>query len=354
MMIVNLIKTISINEINSVSHIFFDVRSPKEFEEYHIPGAINLSLFSNEERAEIGTIYKQQSKECAMERGLEIVSPKLPDFFKKIKQEMRKNPNKEFVFYCARGGMRSKSIAQTMSLMGIDCLQLDGGIRSYRKQIEKMFDEYIQMSKKIIVIEGYTGAMKTKLLERLQVEGYPVINLEAMAGHKGSIFGRIGENPASQKKFESNLYERLKKLKSSPALIIESESKRIGRIAVPDFLLEGKFSGTRIHVDIPFFLRVKHICDVYNPVVYKDEIKEAVDKLSKRIPHGIMLEIQKAVEKQDYERVVSFLLENYYDPKYEFAEQKYSSKCVTIYGETFENLYDQIKDEIDSLISHIN
>lgn len=341
------IKTIRINEIDFDSHLLFDVRSPKEYEEYHIPGAKCLSIFSNDERAEIGTIYKQNSKEQAIERGLEIVAPKLPDFFKTIKTEMTVHPEKQVVIYCARGGMRSKSIAQTMSMMGINCLQLDGGIRSYRKQIEKMLDEYSQYPHKIIVIEGYTGTMKTKFLEKLQDEGYPVINLEGMASHKGSIFGRIGEEPASQKKFESRLYERLNELKDSPVFIIESESKRIGRVVVPDFLLEGKYSGTRIHIDMPFRMRVKYICEVYDPLFHKEEIEEAVLKLSKRIPLPIMTEIKAALTQQDYEKVVSFLLENYYDPKYEFAEQKYESQCIKVCGDSFDYLYNEIKNEIN-------
>jgi tRNA 2-selenouridine synthase len=350
MMIVNDIRTIQINEIDYDSHLIFDVRSPKEYEEYHIPGAKCLSMFTNDERAEIGTIYKQNSKEKAMERGLEIVAPKLPDFFKTIKTEMAENPEKQVVIYCARGGMRSKSIAQTVSMMGINCLQLDGGIRSYRKQIENTLMDYVENQKKIIVIEGYTGTMKTKFLENLQEEGFPVINLERMASHKGSIFGRIGEEPASQKLFESRLFERLKKLKESPVLIIESESKRIGRILVPDFLLEGKFSGTRIHIDMPFVMRVKYICDVYDPLIHKEEIEEAVLKLSKRIPYPIMKEIKEALTQQDYEKVVSFLLENYYDPKYEFAEQKYESQCIKVYGDSFDYLYNEIKNEINKIL----
>jgi tRNA 2-selenouridine synthase len=348
MMVVNNIQTISIEKIDSESHLLFDVRSPKEYEEYHIPGAKCLSIFSNEERAEIGTIYKQISKEKAMERGLEIVAPKLPDFFKEIKTAIKENPEKQVVIYCARGGMRSKSISQTMAMMGLENLQLEGGIRSYRKQIDRMFESYVQSRKNIIVIEGYTGTMKTKFLEKLSGEGYPVINLEEMAGHKGSIFGRIGEDPASQKKFESRLFERLKELENSPALIIESESKRIGRVVVPDFLLEGKYTGTRIHIDMPFYLRVKYICEVYDPLLHKDEIEEAVIKLTKRIQPAIMTEIKDALVEQDYESVVSFLLENYYDPKYEFAEQKYQSQSIKVYGESFDDLYDQIKNKIDA------
>lgn len=350
MMVVNKIETISINEIDPEKHLLFDVRSPKEYEEYHLPGAECLSIFTNEERAEIGTLYKQHSKELAMQRGLEVVGPKLPLLFKRIKSVKDQNPTKDVVIYCARGGMRSKSIAQTMNMMGLDCLQLEGGIRSHRKLIDSFLEEFIQTPRRIIVLEGHTGTMKTKVLEHLQREGYPVINLEEMAGHKGSIFGRIGEQPSSQKKFESELYERLKVLENSPTLIIESESKRIGRVVVPDFLLQGKYDGTRIHIEMPFYIRVKYICNVYEPLLHKEEIAEAVIKLSKRIPSIVMEDIHQALLSEDYEKVVSLLLEYYYDPKYEYAEKKYESPCIRVDGDSFQEVNRKVKEHIDQLI----
>ncbi|MED1865656.1 tRNA 2-selenouridine(34) synthase MnmH [Fictibacillus nanhaiensis] len=347
----NNVKTISIDEIDANHYLLFDVRSPKEFEEYHIPGANNVSIFSNEERAEIGTLYKQNSKEAAMERGLQVVAPKLPSIYKKIHSLSKEHPKKQVIIYCARGGFRSKSIAQTMNMMGMETIQLEGGIRSYRKKIESFFREMGAEPRKIIVLEGHTGTMKTKLLKQLEEEGYPVLNLEEMAGHKGSIFGNIGEHPASQKEFESRLYERLKLLENSSSIIIESESKRIGRVVVPNFLLEGKYSGVRIHVDLPFHLRVQYICNVYEPVLHKDEIVEAVNKLSKRIPSSIMMDMQENLISLNYEKVVSLLLENYYDPKYDYAQKQYDSECITLTSHSYSDIYSQVKNQLDHLSS---
>ncbi|MBH0156013.1 tRNA 2-selenouridine(34) synthase MnmH [Fictibacillus sp. 5RED26] len=346
----NNVETISIDEIDANHYLLFDVRSPKEFEEYHIPGAFNVSIFSNEERAEIGTLYKQESKEAAMERGLQVVAPKLPSLYNQINSQSKENPEKQVVIYCARGGFRSRSIAQTMSMMGIKTLQLDGGIRSYRKKIDAFFREMEAEPRKIIVLEGHTGTMKTKLLKQLQEEGYPVLNLEEMAGHKGSIFGKIGEHPSSQKKFESRLYEQLQKSEKSTAIIIESESKRIGRVVVPNFLLEGKYSGVRIHVELPFHLRVKYICNVYEPLLHKDEIIEAVNKLSKRIPTAIMLDIQENLKTLNYENVVSLLLENYYDPKYDYAQQQYESECIKLNSDSYQGVYTKVKNVLDQYL----
>jgi tRNA 2-selenouridine synthase len=343
--------TVSIEKINKSTHMLFDVRSPKEYEEYHIPDAVNISIFTDDERAEIGTLYKQRGKEKAVERGLQVVAPKLPAIYQTIKNEASRNPNKQMVVYCARGGMRSKSIVQTMNMLGLHCFQLDGGIRSYRKKIEETFTHYENSPKKIIVLEGHTGTMKTKLLEQMQSDGYPVVNLEKMADHKGSIFGSIGENPASQKKFESRLYERLNELNESPVLIIESESKRIGRAVVPEFLLQGKDSGIRIHIEMPFLLRVDYICELYKPASYQSEIKEAVTKLTKRLDPMIVEEINKALVKNDFERITALLLENYYDPKYDFAKQKYTSPTIKINAESYEEAYQEIKREIDRILA---
>jgi tRNA 2-selenouridine synthase len=352
MLVENEMKTVSLEELNKSTHLLFDARSPKEYEEYHLPGASSISIFSNEERAEIGTLYKQRGKEEAMERGLEIVAPKLPAIFQTIKRESQKYPDKQVVIYCARGGMRSKSVVETMNMMGLNCLQLEGGIRSYRKKIEEIFSYYEKFPKKIIVLEGHTGTMKTKLLEQLQEEGYPVVNLERMADHKGSIFGGIGETPAAQKKFESRLYERLLELEDSKALIIESESKRIGRAVVPDFLLQGKDSGIRIHLEMPFYLRVKYICELYDPASHHAEIEEAVLKLTKRLNPDIVKEIQQAVTDHNYERITALLLENYYDPKYDYAKQKYTSPSVDVFAETYDMAYGEIKNKIDHILTY--
>ncbi|WP_171005451.1 tRNA 2-selenouridine(34) synthase MnmH [Bacillus sp. E(2018)] len=347
----NNIKTISIDEIDAQHYLLFDVRSPKEFEEYHIPGAYNVSIFSNEERAEIGTLYKQVSKEAAMERGLQVVAPKLPAIYKEIQSKSKEHPDKQVVIYCARGGFRSKSIAETMNMMGLETFQLYGGIRSYRKSIESTLRKMVVEPRKIIVIEGHTGTMKTRLLKQLQAEGYPVLNLEEMAGHKGSIFGNIGERPTSQKEFESRLYERLKELENASSFIIESESKRIGRVVVPDFLLEGKYSGVRIHVELPFQLRVQYICNVYEPLLHKDEIHEAVNKLSKRIPSTIKMDMQENLISLNYEKVVSLLLENYYDPKYDYAQKQYDSECINLTSHSYRDIYLQVKNQLDHLLS---
>lgn len=165
--------------------VIVDVRSPQEFQEATIPGSINIPLFSDQERAEVGTIYKQQGPEAAKEKGLAI-SKKLPDFIGEFKKL-----DAPITVFCWRGGMRSKTAATVLGLMGIEANRLSGGIRAYREWTVDLLNHF-DLKPKLLVLNGYTGNGKTILLERLAAKGYPVIDLEKIAGHRGSIFGHIG------------------------------------------------------------------------------------------------------------------------------------------------------------------
>ncbi|EXX92247.1 rhodanese-like domain-containing protein, partial [Paenibacillus darwinianus] len=149
-----------------------DVRSPSEFEEATIPGSINIPLFDDEERAAVGTLYKQESVDAAKDKGLELVSRKLPDFVRAIGGA--DGPRK--VVFCWRGGMRSRTSATLASLMGLRMLRLAGGFRAYRKWVVETLESFTALPP-CYVINGYTGSGKTELLERLAERGYPVLNL---------------------------------------------------------------------------------------------------------------------------------------------------------------------------------
>ncbi|HEY9578000.1 MAG TPA: rhodanese-like domain-containing protein, partial [Pseudobacillus sp.] len=152
------------------THTLIDVRSPREFNEATIPGSINIPVFNDEERAEVGTIYKQQGVEAAKERGLELFSQKLPAFiaaFKAIETPM--------TVFCWRGGMRSKTAATVLDLMGIRANRLAGGIRTYRQWVVHELENQ-QFQSRLFVLNGYTGSGKTAILQRLAENGYPVID----------------------------------------------------------------------------------------------------------------------------------------------------------------------------------
>ncbi|MCR2822201.1 tRNA 2-selenouridine(34) synthase MnmH [Lederbergia panacisoli] len=297
--------------------VLVDVRSPSEFANSTIPGSLNIPIFDDEERAEIGTLYKQVSPDAAQDRGLEIVAAKLPSFVKAFK-----NINGDITVFCWRGGMRSKASATFLNLMNVKVNRLQGGVRAYRKWIVDKL-ENMDFSQKAFVLNGNTGTGKTLILRKLQNEGYPVIDLEQMANHRGSIFGQIGLHPHNQKTFDALLVERLEKLKDFSYLLFEGESKRIGRAVIPPSLNELKEKGTQIFIEMPMEERVNHILNEYRPWEYKSDFTEAFRKIKSRIHTPIAAQIENCLQSDDFYWFVRLLLEHYYDPRYKYTADQY-------------------------------
>lgn len=341
------LKQIEINDLleSQKKVALIDVRSPGEFEEFHIPGAENLPLFTNEERAEVGTLYKQKGPETAKARGLEIVSPKLPELYRRVKA--LSETSDETVIYCWRGGMRSRSLAMFMTMMGTPCLQLKGGIRSYRKLIVAELERYAALRKPFIVIRGYTGSQKTDILQALMKKGYPVLDLEGLAGHRGSIFGSVGLSPKSQKAFDRDLWRRLKELDDAPYYIIEGESKRIGRVVLPDFIMKGKETGVHFFIEYPFEKRVRAIYEAYDPEKNFTQLSEAYVRLRKYLDGRLAAELDEAFSTRDWERVIRLLLENYYDPRYRHKHKEYQQKSTVIAASS-------VEEAVEKLIPHLD
>jgi tRNA 2-selenouridine synthase len=344
------VKQISLEEINFEEDVFIDVRSPAEFAEYRLPNAINLPLFTNEERARVGTTYKQKSRDKAVELGLSLFTPKLETFYKRLKDLQADMPNRRMVVYCWRGGMRSKTVAGIVGLLGVECHQLSGGIRSFRQYVQSGLKQEAKRSRLYIVVAGHTGTRKTQILHILQNKGYPVIDLEGLAGHRGSVFGYIGVQPNSQKQFEYLLLKRLKEIGDSPYLIIEGESKRLGHVILPDFILAGKENGERLELVYPFWARVEHIFQTYQPLNYKEKIQEAIKKISKYLSPELKREILVLQEQGDYKSILAKLLEEYYDPRYAFTFKQYKSKATII---KFEELMEGVS-QVVSFIENFN
>ncbi|MCH1626990.1 tRNA 2-selenouridine(34) synthase MnmH [Fredinandcohnia quinoae] len=295
--------------------VLVDVRSPSEFKEATIPGSVNIPFFTDEERAEIGTIYKQVSIDAAKERGLEIISVKLPDFIRSFQQI-----DGEKGIFCWRGGMRSKTSATLLALMGIHSYRLVGGIHAYRKWIVETLDDLGQeFLPEAYVLNGYTGTGKTMILNHLANEGYPVLDLEKMANHRGSVFGQIGLKPHNQKMFDIMFVQDALKYKQSPLVLFEAESKRIGRTVLPDFLLKKKDEGIQIFIKMPIEERVNHIIEDYRPWEHHKECMEAFDRIKKRIHTPIAAAIEASLENEDFQTAVRLLLEFYYDPRYKYT-----------------------------------
>lgn len=336
-------KDISIDALLPLKNIgqitVIDVRSPSEFKDATIPGSINIPLFDDKERAEVGTLYKQISKEAAKERGLEIASAKLPRFVK----EFNKLKGDKAVF-CWRGGMRSKTTATVLDLMGINVMRLDGGYRNYRNLVVDTL-ETLEVKPDAIVLNGYTGSGKTTILHRLDEANYPVIDLEGLANHRGSIFGQIGLEPHNQKKFDALFIDSIERLQQAPYILFEGESKRIGKIMLPDFMMEKKNQGTQLFIEIPIEERVNNILEDYQPWEHEQECIDSFARIKKRIHTPIANEIESDLETGKYFHAVRLLLEYYYDPLYDHSADQFEvDEKIIIKAETVDEAVLLLKD----------
>ncbi|WP_407308558.1 tRNA 2-selenouridine(34) synthase MnmH [Desulfosporosinus sp. SB140] len=314
-----MIKEIQVSDLKMLDHaVLVDVRSEGEFAEATIPGSVNLPLFNNQERAEVGTVYTQSSPSLARELGLSIVSPKLPDLLKEVEELSKKGP---LVLFCWRGGMRSKSLAAVAELMGIPIYRLQGGYKAYRNQVVEYFQKELPF--KVVVLRGNTGVGKTELLKKLRGEGYPAIDLENLANNRGSVFGAMGlGNPPSQKKFEGLLYEELDSLKEFPYIIVECESKRIGRVTLPATFFSAMQQGIQIlHCDsLPN--RVQRLIREYTAVPdAREEIRLALEKLIKTLGRVKVQELKALLETNSLEEFTEQLLVEYYDKLYAYPNE---------------------------------
>jgi tRNA 2-selenouridine synthase len=340
-----LFQDIAIEELRALRDnkelVTIDVRSPSEFHESTIPGSINIPLFDDQERAEIGTLYKQTSIQAAKERGLEVVSAKLPAFIREIGAIKEKK-----AVFCWRGGMRSKTTATVLSLMGIHVYRLHGGFRAYRRWVLETLASF-EMKPEAIVLHGNTGTGKTAILKRLESEGYPVLDLEQLAGHRGSIFGEVGLKPNNQKTFEALLLEKLITLQDSPYVVLEAESKRIGRVVLPDFLIQKKENGTSIRIEAPMEARVQRIMEDY-PAAYKEAYLKAFNGIKSRLHTPIAAEIASCLETDRYEPAVRMLLEYYYDPRYNYTTEQYEQSAqFTLSVTGLEDAVEQVRAILD-------
>jgi tRNA 2-selenouridine synthase len=289
--------------------LLLDVRSPGEFHHAHFPGSVSLPLFSDEERRVVGTAYKQESREKAIRIGLDFFGPKMRSMVETVEQLQPEN--KTVFLYCWRGGMRSGAVAWLLDLYGFKVKVLSGGYKAFRNWCLTGLGQPYQLS----VLGGYTGSGKTETLKEMRSRGASVIDLEALANHKGSAFGRIGPQP-SQEQFENSLALTLYHIsrQSGTPVWIEDESQRIGSVNIPKPFWETMRRSALFFLDIPFEQRLLHILEEYgalDPV----QLEESIQRISKRLgPLETKLSLQH-IQAGELEAAFRILL-RYYDKLY--------------------------------------
>jgi tRNA 2-selenouridine synthase len=287
-----------------------DARSEGEFAQSHIPGAINIPILNNAERIQVGTLYKQAGPEKATLKGFELVGPR----FHLIQREALRNfPNKKVMLYCWRGGMRSQILSWLLTQVGFEVYRLAGGYKTYRTFT---FNE-VRKPYPLLVLGGKTGAAKTVLLQKLKERGEQVVDLEGLANHKGSSFGAIGlPGQPTVEQFENLLAEQLRKIQPDRAIWVENESRRIGRIILPDPFFLQMTQSPRIEIEKTDTERIAHIAREYAGLD-QVELTDAVLRLQKRLGGDRTNQAVEAIQANQPEIWIPILLQ-YYDKTYSY------------------------------------
>lgn len=293
----------------SAQHPVIDVRTPAEFEHGHIPGAVNIPLFGNEERAIIGTMYKQEGKKPAMLKGMELVSPKFVDF---IHQAERISNTGTLLVHCWRGGMRSGGMAWLFEWYGFKVFTLKGGYKAFRHMALESFAQ----PRKIKIVAGRTGSGKTLILKELEKQGQTIIDLEGLTNHKGSAFGALGEAPQpTQEMFENELAIQLLRIPSGKTIWVEDESHNVGKCVVPAAFFAQMRAAQVMYVDIPLEKRVEYLVKAYGAYSAEDLIG-SIEKIRKRIGFQNEKAAKEAIKLGDLRTACEISL-IYYDKSYD-------------------------------------
>jgi tRNA 2-selenouridine synthase len=297
-----------------------DVRSPAEFAEDHVPGAISLPVLTDAERAEVGTIYVQDSRFRARRIGAALIARNIAGYLESVLAD-RAGAFRPLV-YCWRGGQRSGAMATILSQVGWRTAVLAGGYKTYRRHVRaRLYDD--EWPLKLVLLEGRTGTGKTEILGRLAARGVQVLDLEALAEHRGSVFGGVGRGQPSQKMFESRLLAALEDLDPSRPIVTEAESSKIGDRMIPPGLWRAMAAAPRIAVSAPLEERARYLATHYADIVAD---RAAFDAALARLPvfpgRKALAAWRELADKGDLEALAADLVANHYDPAYDRANRK--------------------------------
>ena len=300
--------------------LLVDVRSPVEFNSGHIPESLNIPLFTDDERAVVGTLYQKQGREKAILKGMDFSIPKISYFIETLKLHMT---GKGLAIHCWRGGMRSEKMAEVFNNAGYDVSILEGGYKAYRRFVRESFTK----NARVIVLGGYTGCGKTEILGALSQLGEQVVDLEHLASHKGSVFGALGQgSQPTNEQFENNLYRVWVGMDFRKRIWMEDESRSIGRVALPPPVFDMISSGRMVQVVLDRKKRISRLVSEYAGFD-RELLAEALFRIREGLGGTRYKQALEALGQSDFGGGAEFALE-YYDKAYQKAIEKRQNKDI--------------------------
>ncbi len=328
-----------------------DVRSPAEFAEDHIPGAINLPALSNAQRAEVGTIYKQVSPFDARKIGAALVARNVADHLSGPLADRKGNWRP--LVYCWRGGQRSGSVAAILTQIGWRAETIKGGYTSYRRLVHQLLYQ-TPMPHRIVLLDGNTGTAKTDILQRLATKGVQVLDLEGMAGHRGSLLGATAAGQPAQKGFESKLAAAISTLDPVRPTVVEAESSKIGQINLPQQIWAAMITAPRLVIHAPIAARAAYLTQAYRDVTNDPaDLKKRLEPLRHLRSHAVVDKWLNLLNSSDLNGLAQALMQDHYDPAYT-RSRKIDSRAVL--GEIAVQTLDDAGQEqaANAILTHLN
>lgn len=308
-------KRIDIAQAFNAYDDILDVRSPAEYADDHVPAAINVPVLNDAERAKIGTLYSQVSPFAAKKLGAALIARNIAQHLEA--QFSDRDKSWRPLVYCWRGGMRSGAMAHILAQVGWNTSQLDGGYKNYRRHVIDAL-QALPLKLNFRVISGGTGSGKSHLLQALSAQGAQVLDLEALAQHRGSLLGRLpNQAQPSQKTFETRLWQALDTFSAERPVYIEAESRKVGALSLPSVLFERMRSSVCVAIQVPQPARVKFLMQDY--AHFLDSPSRLTERLSLLVEmhgHAVIKRWCTLAQDSEWELLVDELLTLHYDPAY--------------------------------------
>lgn len=291
-----------------------DARSPAEFAEDHIPGAISCPVLDDQQRITVGTLYKQVSPFDARKLGSVLVARNIAMHIETLFADKPKGWTP--LVYCWRGGQRSGAFTHILREVGWSARRLQGGYKSWRHHVIEQLD-IVPKALRFIVVAGPTGSAKTRILEAMQQQGQQVLNLEALAAHKGSVLGDLpGQPQPSQKGFETLVLDAISRFDPARPVYVESESKRIGQLRVPDAVFQGIQDGNWLRVQASMEQRVQFLLRDYDYFLNGPALEQQLERLKETCGGESVTRWKGLAQAKEFSTLVAELLAQHYDRFY--------------------------------------